>query len=360
MMLDHTNWSVSLGRWNGLHVRVHMFFLLFVVFTIFLSWTGSSSELTDRVDWLATQMVAILFVSVLLHELGHVFAANRLGGYVDEIVIGPHGGMGSLDRFFDGRSELYAYLAGPLVNLAICLVCLPVILATSGNVLGLLHPIAPVGLQNSPSVEVFVRLTFWINWVLLLLNLLPVFPFDGGRIARAAICMRWPVFSRQNAITIVAGIAKLAAIAIIVAAVLMNFDNTHHVVPTRFALILFAIFLYFSAKHEPTRESTAEIEDGEYEEDLVFGYDFSQGYTSLEQNVDEGHPPSGPLKRWIDERKVAKVVQQRQQEEDEDRQMDEILERVHDLGLDSLTDDERAFLDRVSDRYRRRLSDDVV
>ena len=76
-MRDQAIWSVSLGRWNGVQLRLHMFFLLFAAFTLYLSWREEPAA-ADMV-WIAAGSLGILLVSVVLHELGHYFAAVRFG-----------------------------------------------------------------------------------------------------------------------------------------------------------------------------------------------------------------------------------------------------------------------------------------
>src|SRR3954452_2743407 len=78
-------WSLSLGRWAGVTVYVHVFFLLFAVLALVFS-------LPDLVV-AGSITVGVLLVSVLAHELGHALAALRVGGRVDAIVIGPVGGL---------------------------------------------------------------------------------------------------------------------------------------------------------------------------------------------------------------------------------------------------------------------------
>lgn len=360
-MFDHASWSLSLGRWRGVHLRLHVFFLLFAVFTVFLSWTGSTSEFSERIDWLAVQSLIVLLVSVLLHEIGHAVATRRAGGELEEIVIGPYGGMGEPGFFlFHGpAADLYVALAGPLVNLAVCLSCLPLLHITAIDFRDLLHPLAPQDLTVGPAALVVVKLVFWINWVLLLLNLLPAYPFDGGRMVRAAVSLRWPELPPRTSLLIVAGVARVAAVATFIAAFVFKFDDTHHLVPTRFALILLAILLYFSAKREVDLSEPPDFVDEDEEDERVFGYDFSQGYANFDdpppaESAASSTSSQGTLKRWLDERKAARAAHQRQLEADEDRRLDEVLARLHEHGLASLSDEDRGLLQRVSDRLRQR------
>ena len=93
-------------------------------------------------------------------------------------------------------------------------------------------------------------------------------------------------------------------------------------------------------------------------EDSLFGYDFSQGYTSLERDERVQAGPTrrrtGWWKRWRQNRAAQKLQREQEQREAEERRMDELLVKVHREGKAALTDEERRFMKRVSDRYRNR------
>ncbi len=92
--------------------------------------------------------------------------------------------------------------------------------------------------------------------------------------------------------------------------------------------------------------------DGDEE---LFRYDFSQGYTSLEERDEPlAGKSTGPLRRWLERKRAAREAQRLRIEQEEERQVDLILARLHDGGLDSLNPKERALLYRVSARYRSR------
>src|ERR1019366_4691433 len=95
------------------------------------------------------------------------------------------------------------------------------------------------------------------------------------------------------------------------------------------------------------------------QEESLFGYDFSQGYTSLEK--DEPPPPALPkrkkrnfIQRWLAERAAKKRLEEREQREADDRRMDELLEKIQRFGKESLSDEEHRFLKRVADRYKNK------
>ena len=350
-MRHSASWSISLGRWGGVQVRVHMLFWIFAACTMYLSRVHAASAPADNLTWIAAGLVGILFVSLLLHECGHFFTALQFGGDSDQIVIWPLGGLTTPRPPADPRHELAMHLAGPLVNAALCLVSgLIVYFHDSSKVVGLLNPLAPANLfePNGGLLIVTAKLTCWINCVLWLANLLPAFPFDGGRALRSAIIASRPDFSPRRAVYVVTSLAKIVAFVLVLIALVMWTDKSNSVVPVWFSLVVLAIMLYFSARQE--EERTVDTSG----EDQLFGYDFSEGFTSLERTSQSQTEVVGPFRRWLDERRQARLQQQRELEEEEERRVDEILSRLHKHGMESLSGEERSLLERVSQRYRQR------
>ena len=169
-----------------------------------------------------------------------------------------------------------------------------------------------------------------------------------GAVARAAILAVRPDLAPQRAVLLVTSLAKIVALVLVLIALLMWSDKTNPVVPVWFSLVLLAIMLYFSARQEEDRVVEANLEDPS------FGYDFSQGFTSLERTSRSPTESAGPFRRWLDERRQARLQQQRDLEEEEERRVDEILGRLHEHGMESLSGEERSLLQRVSQRYRHR------
>ena len=123
-------------------------------------------------------------------------------------------------------------------------------------------------------------------------------------------------------------------------------------VPTWAGLILLAMVLFFSARQEAAR-----IEDL-HQDEVPFGYDFSQGYTSLERSEESVPPPPkrpGVIARWLSRCREDRLLRQQHREEDDDRRMDEILSRLNATGMRSLSSADRDLLNRVSARYRSRM-----
>lgn len=358
-------WSLSLGRWKGVHVQLHMFFLLFAVFTYYLVWLehfqrSSSNQVSSDLAIISMASVIILFLSVLLHEIGHTVVARRLGGNVDSIVLGPLGGMRPIRISHDPQSELLAVVAGPMTSLAICLASLAAIAASSQASLGsLLNPLAPLfdfsSTENVLAGTTILRLTCWINWVLVLVNLIPAFPFDGGRACKAFLQSVRPDLEPRHAIMLIGHLARIVALGLLVAAVVFRNSNPGSVVPTWLALVMLSIFVFFITRVEELQPT-----EDEEPEDSLFGYDFSQGYTSLARSADDDEPtqeapkPDGKVTGWLNQWKQKQEQKRQQVEAEEDCRLDEILARLHDVGQSGLSPEERNILKRVSARYRSR------
>jgi hypothetical protein len=231
------------------------------------------------------------------------------------------------------------------VNLALLLVVLPILLASGESVPILLAPLEPVGLMEGPWWLVALKLVFWTNWLLLVVNLLPAFPFDGARILRALL---WPALDVRGATLVAVRVSKLTALALCIWAWFSGGAANADALPVWLPLVMVAILIYFCAGQEAIKG-----EESDWDEEL-FNYDFSQGYTSLERSSQPQSRPPGFMARWFSARRALRKQRRESLERDEERQVDEILSRLHSAGMDGLTAKERALLHRVSARYRNR------
>ena len=172
-------WSWKLGRFAGVDVYLHFTFLLM------LGWFAISDAVAGRSlmagVWGLGFTVA-LFASVLLHEYGHALTARRFGVGTRDITLYPIGGVASLERMPDDpKQELWVALAGPAVNVAIA-----VALYLIAQLTGIWTPLSQLSLNSGSFIE---RLML-VNISLVIFNLLPAFPMDGGRVLRAILAMR--------------------------------------------------------------------------------------------------------------------------------------------------------------------------
>lgn len=218
-------WAPRLGRLLGIEVRIHLTFLLLLGFIGLAHWLPERSLPAAMSGVL---FFALLFVCVLLHELGHALAARQFGIKTRDITLLPIGGVARLERMPEKPAqELWVALAGPLVNVVIA-VGLAVGLFLKAGVFGL-------GSWSATSGTLVERLLA-ANVFLVLFNLLPAFPMDGGRVLRALLALQLPY---ARATRIAARIGQGMAVIFGFAGLFIN--------PF---LILIALFVWIGAAQE--------------------------------------------------------------------------------------------------------------
>ena len=171
------SWTITIGRVAGTEVKVHLTFFILVAF-----WAMQGYQQGGNAGaWLAALFLLALFACVLLHEFGHILMARHFGVRTPDVILLPIGGVARLERIPDEpKQELLIALAGPAVTLAI-VVILYILVALSG------HAPALGGLEPGTfGLETLMR----VNLYLLLFNLFPAFPMDGGRVLRALLASR--------------------------------------------------------------------------------------------------------------------------------------------------------------------------
>jgi Zn-dependent protease len=336
-----TVWSVTLGRFWGVPVRLHIFFLIFIVLT--LAVTAG--------DMLGPGLitVGILLTSLLLHEFAHTAAAIKLGGQVDQIVIGPFGGLSSPRVPDQAEVQVFVALAGPMVHLSlIVLAAIGLSFDSSVHVLGLLQPFVPSQLVDSGQGSSWVlagKLTLWLNWMLLLLNLLPAYPFDGGPALRAAL---WPLVGRRTACIVTSRVAMGIAVGLALLPLFIQHPQPHPTLPLWIPLVTLAIFLFFSAQQDLASLSRS----GDSEE--TPDYDVQGDGVDLLDELWAAEEDTVLVEQRSDRRRQRRKQVKRAEEEYEDARVDDVLARLHQSSLDRLTGEERALLHRASERYRHR------
>jgi Zn-dependent protease len=174
-----------LFRALGVDVFLHWSWFLVAVFEI-NSRAGRYSSLTFNVlEYLA------LFLIVLLHEFGHALACRQVGGTANQIVLWPLGGVAYVNPPPRPGATLWSIAAGPLVNV----VLIPVL---SG--LGMLSRSSSLGWAAAmPNAHALLRAVWLVNLGLLIFNMLPIYPLDGGQILRSLL---WFVLGRARSLMV--------------------------------------------------------------------------------------------------------------------------------------------------------------
>jgi Zn-dependent protease/CBS domain-containing protein len=227
------NWSIRLGRIAGTELKIHLTFILFLAWIAIVHWArGGAPAAIEGVIY-----ISLIFGCVLLHELGHATAARAYGIPTPDITLLPIGGVARLQRMPDKPAqELVVALAGPLVNVIIALGLF--------FVLGQLSSPLQFGWVEDPRVHMLSRLAS-VNVMLVLFNLIPAFPMDGGRVLRALLAMALP-YSRATQVA--AGIGQ--GLAFVFGFVGLFYNPL---------LIFIAFFIYLGAAQENVQAQMREL-----------------------------------------------------------------------------------------------------
>jgi len=218
-------WSFPIGSVRGTEIRVHATFFLLLAWVMAAAWMaqGPAAAIVNVFFILA------VFACVVLHELGHVLTARRYGVRTRDITLLPIGGLARLERIpEDPWQETIVALAGPAVNVVIWLV-LTVALGASFS-------LNVVQSLEDPTLGFVERLAV-VNLLLVLFNMIPAFPMDGGRVFRAVLSM---FMDRVKATQTAARAGQVMAFA-------FGFLGLTGGSPL---LVLIAIFIFFAANAE--------------------------------------------------------------------------------------------------------------
>jgi Zn-dependent protease/CBS domain-containing protein len=215
-------WSVSIGRIAGTAVRIHVTFLLFLVWI----WAGSYVTGGAQAAWSGLVFMVLLFLCVLAHEFGHIFMARRFGVQTPDVTLLPIGGVARLERIPEEPfQEFLIAIAGPAVNVVIALALMLFAGADLGS-----RSLAAV---ESSQISMVDRLAS-VNLFLAVFNMIPA--LDGGRVLRAVLAIK---LGFTRATEVAATIGQWFAFAL---GFVGLFSNP--------MLIFIAIFVYLAAASE--------------------------------------------------------------------------------------------------------------
>jgi Zn-dependent protease len=192
--------SIRLFRFAGIDLFLHWSWFLLAVYEI-NGRRGSYSS----VIWNVLEYVAV-FLIIMLHEFGHALACRQVGGTANQIVLWPLGGVAFVDPPPRPGATLWSIAAGPLVNVA--LVPILSLLVVLGRSAGWAYAM--------PDAYKFLGMIWWINVGLLIFNMLPIYPLDGGQILRSLV---WFVLGRARSLIVATvlgfvGVAGFIALAL--------------------------------------------------------------------------------------------------------------------------------------------------
>ncbi|MGH9518750.1 MAG: M50 family metallopeptidase [Terriglobales bacterium] len=163
--------SIRLARIAGIELSLHWTWFFVLLLELQDRGRAYSSPI-----WNLYELVA-LFAIVTLHEFGHALACRQVGGHADHIMLWPFGGIAFVDPPVRPGATLWTIAAGPLVNVALFPILYLAARSTQTLAMAFEHR----------NLFIFVTAVFYINFALLVFNLFPVYPLDGGQILQALL-----------------------------------------------------------------------------------------------------------------------------------------------------------------------------
>lgn len=340
------SWSLSLGRWQGVELRVHLYLPL-IVLTAMVS-AELSAAIPVRTALLAS---TALVLSVCLHELLRFIVVQRVGGHTSLVVLGPTGGWSRPHLPADPPAHLVSALIGPLTYLGL-LVASACALVAHGqmDVLPLLSPVDPQLTPSTSSLHLAAQLMVWVNCCLILVNMLPVYPCDGADLLHGLL---WPLIGRSSATAAMSHIALGASGACLVLAVILGDRGVSGLVPAWFPLSVLATILLYGANRTARQHR--------YDQGLAIDELDSDDEQWLNADWMEDDRAVVLVEHLQEKQQEALDRKKRERENKEDARVDDILARLNEVGFERLSDEDQAVLKRASRRYReRRPSDDAL
>ncbi len=352
-MREHYDWSANFGRWLGIPFRVHILLVLFILVIFAFDW--HFRHLNQAVgNGFVTAVV--LLICLLVHELAHVVAAVNLGAQVHWIALAPWGGHTSMTLPVSNRSKLIIHSFGLLMSAGLfCVAAVLLIQAGQARLEDLVNPFRPRRFQIANWPTSLLTIFAWINAQLVFINLIPCYPFDGGRILRVLFASVNRELSRVKIESTLMAIGQLTGVIVMCMGLFFQQRLDGVVDPPWAYFVGLGIILIFSARHEYRRQLRfIQVEEG-WDDDLASEpWDEHLAFDDADFSfaVDEGYS------QWLMEKQRQRETLHHQQllddERDDEHRVDQILRKVHNEGIASLEEDERRVLERVSARVRRR------
>ena len=247
--------SIRVARVAGIPIGIHPLWLVVVALITWSLGAAYYPEVIDGIAPLAAYALGLasallLFASILLHELGHALVARRYGIRIEEIDLWLLGGVAVMrDGARRPEEELRFALAGPAVTVVIAIVC---------GALALL-----LSLTSLTAARVLLEYQAVVNIAIVAFNLLPAFPLDGGRVARAVLWQRKG--DKVAATTVAAAVGRVFAIGFIALAAVALAAG----IPTGFWFALIGFFLLLASRAELQQARIQEIFAGRRAEQLI-------------------------------------------------------------------------------------------
>ncbi len=231
--------SFKIFEYRNIPVFVHWTFSLLLLWVVGLGFMNNMA-LAEIAFGLG--IILCLFVCVTLHEFGHALAGLRYGVPTQDIILSPIGGVARMNRIPEKPvQELIIALAGPMVNVIIVIVLLPLYFLLGGERLSMEEALNAYSEFNQPLLALII-----LNIFLIIFNMIPAFPMDGGRVLRSLLSFK---FSRVKATLIAVRIGQFFAVLF---AILAFYSNG-------IFLAVIAVFVFMAAQQE---YKSVKVQDG--------------------------------------------------------------------------------------------------
>lgn len=316
-------WSVPAGSLLG--IRLYISWLIPLLVPVFCLWFGLGP---------GALICAVLLLSAIIHELARVLAVNWCGEPPQSCLLWPVGGLSPSGS---PNVRIVGALAGIGANLGICLLTAwP--LVQNKIFWTALDPaeLAKYPLLPDPATNA-VYLLFAVNWALALINIVPLPPFAMGVVLEVLF---EKIFGEENS-RVWIRFSWVLAVFLILGGLILELSLV-------VALAAVAMLSLMTLSHSPR---TYDAEPAE----TFLGYDFSEGYTSLNRSASqtESVTPS-ILERWRQKRQDQRRQREAALDLEVSEHLDRILAQVHAEGIDSLSYHDRKLLESASERFRSR------
>jgi len=199
--------SIHLFRLAGIDVYLHWSWFIIAIYSIQYRTREYSSVIWNVLEYLS------LFLIVLMHEFGHSLACRQVGGQANQIVLWPLGGVAYVSPPQRPGAQLWSIAAGPLMNLILFPVLTVLVLVGRNFGWG----------EAAPDAFSLLKNICIINLVILIFNLMPVYPLDGGQILRSLL---WFPLGRANSLMAASIIGFIGVAALLLTAMLLLFLST--------------------------------------------------------------------------------------------------------------------------------------
>jgi Zn-dependent protease len=327
--------SFRVGKFFGTEVRVYGAALIFVLFVALplmdMSWLG----LGDRLLYVVL-VVLSLYLTVYVHEMGHALAGRRYHIRTPLITLSPLGGLAHMQGAAPSpRADIVISGAGPVTHLLTLALLWPLSLLVGGEPFSWARPVhdaagVPTGTWTLEAVPFLVERLVELNLALLLFNLLPLYPLDGGRILRSLLALRM----HPNRATLVAARIGMVGAVLLGLAGLFLFRGVGGGVMVALAIT------NFMACQRAVLE--ARYSDGPYGEPRE---PWEEDPDAWKYGAPQDEPAPRPRARPPRERAAPAPAEE---------ELDRLLDRVREVGVSGLTPSERAALQRASEARRSR------